>query len=61
MKDPVKAHRRETRAELERQLDEAIEESCPASDPLPTTRTTVGAPDHPAKAARGRRPKVRRG
>src|SRR5271167_2213548 len=60
MKDPVKTQRREDRAEAERQLDEAIEESFPASDPLPTTRTSAGAPDHsvrtgalPQKAGRG--------
>lgn len=38
------------REEEERRLDEEIEDSFPASDPLPTTQTTVGAPDgRPAK------------
>ncbi len=36
---------RERREEEERRLDEAIEESFPASDPLPTTGTFAGAPD----------------
>jgi hypothetical protein len=41
-----KAHgsRAEREAE-ERRLDEAIAESFPASDPLPTTGTSAGAPD----------------
>jgi hypothetical protein len=41
------------RAEAERALDEAIEESFPASDPLASTRTTAGGPDHPSKAPLG--------
>ena len=61
MKDPVKKLPRETRAETERQLDEAIEESFPASDPLATTHTSAGGPDHPSKTKRERRPGVRRG
>ena len=36
---------REKREEEERRLNEAIEESFPASDPLPTTGTSAGAPD----------------
>ncbi len=67
MKDTVKARRRESWAEVDRQLDEAIEESFPASDPLPTTRTSAGAPDHsvrtgalPQKAGRGAAKKRRR-
>ena len=32
----------------ERELDEAIEESFPASDPPSATPTSAGAPDHPS-------------
>ena len=39
----------------ERRLDEALEESFPASDPLPTTGTSAGGPDeHKAKTPRER-------
>ena len=41
---------REEREAEEKRLDEAIEESFPASDPLPTTGTSAGAPvDRPAQ------------
>ena len=53
MREAGKRPRRERRAEAERALDEAIEESFPASDPLASTRTTAGGPDHPPKASRG--------
>jgi len=43
MREAGKRPRRERRAEAERALDEAIEESFPASDPLASTRTTAGA------------------
>ncbi len=59
MKDPVKARRRESRAEAERQLDAALEESFPASDPLAANPSSAGGPDHPP--ARERRPEGRRG
>ena len=57
MKDKARkpAGQREDRKEAERQLDEALEESFPASDPLPTTRTSAGAPEHGAREkSRGR-------
>jgi len=58
MKDPAKKKEggREKRAEAERDLDEALEASFPASDPLPTTGTFAGAPDEREAAERRRRP-----
>ncbi len=52
MRDPRKTHgSRDEREAEDKWLDEAIEESFPASDPLPTTGTFAGAPDdRPAKA-----------
>ena len=44
------------RKDKEDKLDEALEESFPASDPLPTTRTSAGGPeDHkPTEKTKGR-------
>ncbi len=53
---------RADRKDEERQLDEAIEESFPASDPLPTTGTSAGAPDdRPAKSPQERLSQKKRG
>jgi hypothetical protein len=44
MREAGKRPRRERRAEAERALDEAIEESFPASDPLASTQQPRAAP-----------------
>ena len=41
---------KDKRAEAEAELDEALEESFPASDPLPTNPGSAGAPDDHASA-----------
>jgi hypothetical protein len=52
MREAAKRPRLGRSAEAERALDEAIEGSFPASDPLASTRTIAGGPDHPSKASR---------
>ncbi len=45
----------ERRSEADRDLDEALEETFPASDPPAATRMSAGAPDH--RAAKPSRPR----
>ena len=57
MKEPRKSPPRESHAKAEEKLDEAIEESFPASDPPVFTPTSVRGPDRaerptPAKPPR---------
>ncbi len=59
MKDHAKKPPRESRAKAEEKLDEAIEESFPASDPLASNPSFIGGPERspPSRAARKPRPK----
>ena len=55
--EPKKADEsREEREAEDKRLDEAIEESFPASDPLPTTGTSACAPDERPSATPPRKP-----
>jgi hypothetical protein len=45
MKDQDKKAEAKKRKDTERELDEALEESFPASDPIQSTGTSAGAPD----------------
>lgn len=45
MKDEDKKAKEDKRKETERELDEALEEFFPASDPLPMSGTSAGAPE----------------
>ncbi len=63
MTDDAKKPPRRTRAMSEEMLDEAIEESFPASDPLSTNPSFIGGPERsPAReASKPRRRTARRG
>jgi hypothetical protein len=55
MKHPAKkGGGQQKRTEADRELDEALEDSFPASDPLPTTGVSAGAPDE-REGAKSRR------
>jgi hypothetical protein len=62
MKDHAKEKPSERRAAEERRLDEAIEESFPASDPSAATPTSAGGPQRSrAKRAAASSKSARRG
>jgi len=53
-KNPNGTRKAPHESESDRLLDEALEETFPASDPPASGRTSAGAPDHPRPKRPGR-------